>query len=194
VIGTVSTEIKAKIAREAGAEHVVLYGGRSLDDVVEDVKALTPDGFVGIRHLVELTTGSLTCTIHGGDNHNFRCHFSLGVHAVYDGIGKDTFESNFAVLRSKGTLVTYGNASGLVPPVSPLKLMEKNIKCGSSTAPPKIFVSFHRGHSPSSTLSDYPVLSQYRDRAMRTISRNRRISYRTVETSLTLWRRAIYDR
>lgn len=38
-----------------------------------------------------------------------------GVHAVYDGVGKDTFDEDFEVVRSRGTLVMYGNAS-----VSPL--------------------------------------------------------------------------
>ncbi|KAH9835222.1 NAD-P-binding protein [Rhodofomes roseus] len=51
-----------------------------------------------------------------------------GVHAVFDGVGKDTFEDNFKMLRRKGTLVSVGNASGAVPPFPPLKLVEKNLK------------------------------------------------------------------
>ncbi|KAH9928988.1 NAD(P)-binding protein [Amylocystis lapponica] len=51
-----------------------------------------------------------------------------GVHAVFDGVGKDTFDNNFKVLRRKGTLVSIGNASGAVPPFPPLKLVEKNLK------------------------------------------------------------------
>jgi len=51
-----------------------------------------------------------------------------GVHAVFDGVGKDTFEDNFKLLRRKGTLVSVGNASGAVPPFPPLKLVEKNLK------------------------------------------------------------------
>jgi len=38
-----------------------------------------------------------------------------GVHAVYDGIGKDTFEGSLAALRRRGTLVLFGGASGQVP-------------------------------------------------------------------------------
>ncbi|KIK62958.1 hypothetical protein GYMLUDRAFT_242041 [Collybiopsis luxurians FD-317 M1] len=52
----------------------------------------------------------------------------VGVDAVYDGVGKDTFDSNFEMLKRKGTLVSVGNASGAVPPVSPLKLLPKNLK------------------------------------------------------------------
>ena len=38
------------------------------------------------------------------------------------------FEDNFKLLRRKGTLVSVGNASGAVPPMAPLKLVEKNLK------------------------------------------------------------------
>ncbi|KAL4067285.1 hypothetical protein V8B97DRAFT_2062609 [Scleroderma yunnanense] len=51
-----------------------------------------------------------------------------GVHAIFDGVGKDTFESDFRMIRRKGTLVSVGNASGPVPPFPPLKLTEKNVK------------------------------------------------------------------
>jgi len=51
-----------------------------------------------------------------------------GVHAVFDGVGKDTFDNNFKLIRRKGTIVSIGNASGAVPPFPPLKLVEKNVK------------------------------------------------------------------
>lgn len=51
-----------------------------------------------------------------------------GVHAIFDGVGKDTFESDFRMIRRNGTLVSIGNASGAVPPFAPLKLVEKNMK------------------------------------------------------------------
>ncbi|GAA5932828.1 hypothetical protein JCM1841_005442 [Sporobolomyces salmonicolor] len=51
-----------------------------------------------------------------------------GVHAVFDGVGKDTFDMDFDLLRRKGTLVTLGNASGPVAPFAPLKLGPKNLK------------------------------------------------------------------
>ncbi|GAA5947829.1 hypothetical protein JCM3765_001101 [Sporobolomyces pararoseus] len=97
VIGTTSSEEKAEIARQSGAEHVILYGqGR---DVVSEVYKLT-----------------------GGEG------IDRGVHAVFDGVGKDTFEMDFELLRRKGTLVTLGNASGPVEPFAPLKLGPKNLK------------------------------------------------------------------
>ena len=40
-----------------------------------------------------------------------------GVPVVYDSVGKDTFEASLRCLRPFGMLVSFGNASGLVPPV-----------------------------------------------------------------------------
>ena len=39
-----------------------------------------------------------------------------GVEVVYDGIGKDTFENSLKSLKTRGTLVLFGGASGQVPP------------------------------------------------------------------------------
>jgi NADPH:quinone reductase len=48
-----------------------------------------------------------------------------GVDVVYDGVGKDTFEGSLACLRPRGLLASFGNASGAVPPFSPLILSQK---------------------------------------------------------------------
>ncbi|HEX8233962.1 MAG TPA: quinone oxidoreductase [Caulobacteraceae bacterium] len=45
-----------------------------------------------------------------------------GVRVVYDGVGKASFEASLASLGRRGMLVSYGNASGPVPPVEPLAL------------------------------------------------------------------------
>jgi NADPH2:quinone reductase len=45
-----------------------------------------------------------------------------GVSAVFDGVGKDTFERSIACVRRFGMLVNYGNASGHVPPLDLLLL------------------------------------------------------------------------
>lgn len=50
-----------------------------------------------------------------------------GVRVVYDGVGADTFEASLASLGRRGVLITYGNASGPVPPVAPLKLMRGSL-------------------------------------------------------------------
>jgi NADPH2:quinone reductase len=86
VLGTVGTAEKAKIARAAGADEVVLYG---------------QDDFSVAAHRFS-----------GGP----------GVHVVYDSVGKDTFERSLASLRPRGTMVSFGNSSGPVPPFAPLLL------------------------------------------------------------------------
>ncbi|HET7666978.1 MAG TPA: quinone oxidoreductase [Mycobacterium sp.] len=45
-----------------------------------------------------------------------------GVAAVYDGVGKTTFDASMASLTVRGTLALFGAASGPVPPVDPQRL------------------------------------------------------------------------
>jgi NADPH2:quinone reductase len=49
-------------------------------------------------------------------------HLTGGVHVVYDGVGKNTFDDSMSVLRPRGMLALYGAASGPVPPVDPQRL------------------------------------------------------------------------
>ena len=88
VIGTVSTEEKAALARENGAAHVVL----THEDLPARVK--------------EITGGAM-------------------VPVVYDSVGKDTFMASLDCLAPLGMMVTFGNASGPVPPVDPGLLSAK---------------------------------------------------------------------
>ena len=37
---------------------------------------------------------------------------------VYDSVGKDTWETSLDCLRTRGMMVSFGNASGAVPPVN----------------------------------------------------------------------------
>jgi len=48
-----------------------------------------------------------------------------GVSAVFDGVGKDTFEASFDCTARFGVLVNYGNACGHVPPIDLLVLSKK---------------------------------------------------------------------
>jgi NADPH2:quinone reductase len=41
---------------------------------------------------------------------------------VYDGVGKSVFAQSLTLLRPRGMMVTFGNASGPVDPISPLEL------------------------------------------------------------------------
>ena len=48
-----------------------------------------------------------------------------GVAVVYDGVGKDTFMGSLDSLRPMGMMVSYGNASGPVPPLDLIQLSQK---------------------------------------------------------------------
>jgi NADPH2:quinone reductase len=48
-----------------------------------------------------------------------------GVDVVYDSVGKDTFEASLDSLKPRGTMVSFGNASGPVPDFAPLLLTQK---------------------------------------------------------------------
>jgi len=48
-----------------------------------------------------------------------------GVTVAYDSVGKDTFMRSLDALRPRGMMVTYGNASGPPPAISPLELSKR---------------------------------------------------------------------
>ncbi|HYK99874.1 MAG TPA: quinone oxidoreductase [Steroidobacteraceae bacterium] len=48
-----------------------------------------------------------------------------GVAVVYDAVGGDTFMESLDCLRRRGMMVTFGNASGPVPPIAPLELSRR---------------------------------------------------------------------
>ena len=89
VIATAGTEDKAQLARDAGADHCIVY---TQADFETETRRLT-DG--------------------------------QGVHVVYDGVGKATFDKDLNVLRPRGYLVLFGGASGAVPPFDLIKLSQK---------------------------------------------------------------------
>jgi NADPH2:quinone reductase len=89
VIGTTSTRQKADLARQAGADEVILY---TEQDFEAEVRRLT-----------------------GG----------RGVDVVYDSVGASTFLQSLNSLRPRGMMVSFGNASGAVPPIQPLILSQK---------------------------------------------------------------------
>jgi NADPH2:quinone reductase len=89
VIGTAGSEEKAQLAREAGADEVIIYTEQDFE-----------------TETLRLTDGE-------------------GVHVVYDGVGKTTFDKDFNVLRSRGYLVLFGASSGPVPPFDLIRLSHK---------------------------------------------------------------------
>jgi NADPH2:quinone reductase len=49
----------------------------------------------------------------------------VGVPVVYDSVGKDTWEGSLDCLQPRGLMVSFGNASGPVPPVNLVQLSQK---------------------------------------------------------------------
>jgi NADPH:quinone reductase len=86
VFTTVGSEDKADLARDAGADHVIVYAATEFGAAVEEIAGTRP------------------------------------LDVVYDGVGQAVFSRSLELLRRRGTMVTFGNASGAVEPVSPLVL------------------------------------------------------------------------
>ena len=89
VIGTVSTEEKAAVAKAHGCDHTINY---SHEDVAKRVR--------------EITSG-------------------VGVHVVFDSVGKSTFNASLDSLKKRGLMVCVGTASGTIPPFDPQLLAMK---------------------------------------------------------------------
>jgi len=89
VIGTVSTEEKAELARNHGCTHPIIY---TKQDFAAEVNRITAGEKLPV---------------------------------VYDSVGRDTFMKSLDCLRMRGLMVSFGNASGPVDPISPLLLSQK---------------------------------------------------------------------
>ena len=51
-----------------------------------------------------------------------------GVPAVFDGVGKKTFQGSIACLKIRGTMVSFGNASGPLDPINvPKEIQPKGL-------------------------------------------------------------------
>ncbi len=50
-----------------------------------------------------------------------------GVNAVYDGVGRTTFDKSLKCVGIRGVLALYGQSSGPVPPVDPIRLWDNSV-------------------------------------------------------------------
>jgi NADPH2:quinone reductase len=85
MIGTVSTEEKARVARENGCAHTIVTGGMSPEQLTREIP----------KRVRELTGGK-------------------GVPVVYDSVGKDTMMASLDSLQVRGSFVSNGTTSGPV--------------------------------------------------------------------------------
>ncbi|CUG14035.1 quinone oxidoreductase, putative [Bodo saltans] len=99
-----------QMAKRRGAVVVGTCGGAAKADIAKK--------FGSVDHLIDYQQN-------GGDwVSRVRELFPEGVHCVYDGVGKSTFLQSLKSLRRRGTLATFGNASGPIGPISPLILSQ----------------------------------------------------------------------
>ena len=95
------------------------------------------------RHLGATVIGVVGSEQKAGIARNYGCHHALvlgsgdlaaqvrsitggrGADVVYDSVGKDTFFASLDCLKPLGLMVSFGNASGPVPPVQPLELAKR---------------------------------------------------------------------
>lgn len=54
-----------------------------------------------------------------------------GADVIYDGVGNDVVDINFEIVARKGSFVTFGKASGFIPPISIYRLSPKNVRISS---------------------------------------------------------------
>jgi NADPH2:quinone reductase len=85
MIGTVSTEAKAEVARANGCAHVIVTGGMTPEELTREIP----------KRVKEITSGK-------------------GVPVVYDSVGKDTLMASLDSLQPRGSLVSNGTSSGPV--------------------------------------------------------------------------------
>ncbi|RQR50341.1 quinone oxidoreductase [Burkholderia sp. Bp9125] len=89
VIGTVSSDEKAEIAKAHGCDHPIVY---TRENFTERVRAITNDALLPV---------------------------------VYDSIGKDTYIGSLDGLAPRGLFVSFGNASGPLPPIDSKELSSR---------------------------------------------------------------------
>lgn len=101
-----------QLAKQRGA---IVIGTTSTAEKAQRVKALGADYVINYKEedivskVAEYTNG------HGADG-------------IFDGVGKSTFPVSLQAIARKGTLVSFGNASGAVPDVPLFSLTPKNVK------------------------------------------------------------------
>ena len=74
----------------------------------------------GADHVVNYTTTDLVTGVEAAVGAN-------SIDVVYDGVGAAVYDDSLRLLRVRGSMVTFGNASGPVEPKPPLHLMGKSL-------------------------------------------------------------------
>ena len=100
-----------QMAKLRGAEVVATVGS---DAKAELARA------AGADHVVNYTTTDLVAGVEAAVG-------PAAIDVVYDGVGAAVYDASLQLLRLRGAMVTFGNASGAVEPKAPLHLMSKSL-------------------------------------------------------------------
>ncbi|KAH9048228.1 NAD-P-binding protein [Lactarius hengduanensis] len=109
LVHTVAGGVGLLLAQLAKARGATVIGTTSTPEKAALAKAHGADLQNTVERVLELTDGQ-------------------GANVIYDGVGQATFDDDFKMIKRKGTIVSFGNASGPVEPVNLFKLTEKNVK------------------------------------------------------------------
>lgn len=101
--------ILTQMARHAGATVIATVGSQEKADYVHEL---------GVEHVIIYTQTDFEAEVK-------RITGGVGVDVVYDSVGKDTFDKGLNLLKPRGYMVLYGQASGAVAPVDPQILNAK---------------------------------------------------------------------
>ncbi|KNC52089.1 uncharacterized protein AMSG_00917 [Thecamonas trahens ATCC 50062] len=86
-------------------------GATVIGTVSTDAKAELATSVGKVDHVIKYSEDSVVDAID-------RITAGVGVDVVFDGVGAATFDASMTVLKPRGTMVSFGNASGAVPPVN----------------------------------------------------------------------------
>ncbi len=100
-----------QMAKLRGAEVVATVGSDAKVEVARSA---------GADHVVNYTTTDLVAGVTAAVGPE-------AIDVVYDGVGAATYDAGLELLRRRGTMVTFGNASGPVEPKPPLHLAAKSL-------------------------------------------------------------------
>ncbi|WP_088315806.1 quinone oxidoreductase [Kineosporia sp. R_H_3] len=98
-----------QLAKQAGAEVFTTVGGPEKAELARGA---------GADHVIDYRAEDFAGAVE-------RLAGPKALDVVYDGVGKDTFVRGLDLLRRRGLMVTFGNASGAPDPVPPLLLSQK---------------------------------------------------------------------
>ncbi len=101
--------IAVQWARHLGAEVIAVTGSGEKAELAREH---------GAQHTILLGRADLAARVR-------EITRGRGVPVVYDSVGRDTFTASLDCLRPRGLMVSYGNASGPVPPFAPLELSKR---------------------------------------------------------------------